>query len=123
MGTSAAFISNLKRLNDLHPMPNNSPHNPHPLPIVERHPSPRPLAKDEGQEGGAGRVHLRIVSIRKRLLDPDNLSVKWLIDCLRYSSIIRGDEPDKITLQVEQRKCSKGEAEATEIWLTLPPKA
>ena len=104
-------------------MPNNSPHHPHPLPELERNPRPRSLAKNEEQEGGAGRVHLRIVSIRKRLLDPDNLSVKWLIDCLRYSSIIRGDEPDKITLQVEQRKCSKGESEATQIFITLPPKA
>ena len=103
-------------------MPNHLYHHPHPLPELERHLSPRPLATHEEQEGGASRVHLRIVSIRKRLLDPDNLSVKWLIDCLRYSSIIRGDEPDKITLQVEQRKCSKGEAEATEIWLTFPQK-
>ena len=103
-------------------MPNHLHHHPHPLPELERHLSTGTLAKDEGEEGGASRVHLRIVSIRKRLLDPDNLSVKWLIDCLRYSSIIRGDEPDKITLQVEQRKCAKGEAEATEIWLTLPPK-
>ena len=103
-------------------MPNHSPHNPHSLPILERHSCTGALAKDEGEEGGAGRVHLRIVSIRKRLLDPDNLSVKWIIDCLRYSSIIRGDEPDKITLQVEQRKCAKGEAEATQIYITLPPK-
>ena len=101
-------------------MPNHSPHNPHPLPIVERHPSPRTLAKDEEQEGGAGRVHLRIVSIRKRLLDPDNLSVKWIIDCLRYARIIQGDEPDKITLQVEQRKCAKGEEESTQVWITFP---
>jgi len=104
-------------------MPNHSPHNTHPLPKLERHPRTGPLAKDEGEEGGAGRVHLRIVSIRKRLLDPDNLSVKWFIDCCRYAGIIRGDEHDKITLQIEQRKCAKGEAEATQIWLTLPPKA
>ena len=103
-------------------MPNHLHHHPHPLPLVERHPSAGPLATHEEQEADSSRVHLRIVSIRKRLLDPDNLSVKWLIDCLRYSSIIRGDEPDKITLQVEQRKCGKGEAEATEIWLTLPQK-
>ena len=104
-------------------MPNHLYHDPHPLPELERDLSPRPLATNEEQENGAGRVHLRIVSIRKRLLDPDNLSVKWLIDCLRYSSIIRGDEPDKITLQVEQRKCAKGESEATQIFITLPPKA
>ena len=104
-------------------MPNNPPHNPNPLPLMERNPCTRPLATHEEQEADSSRVHLRIVSIRKRLLDPDNLSVKWLIDCLRYSKIIRGDEPDKITLQVEQRKCAKGEAEATQIYITLPPKA
>jgi hypothetical protein len=103
-------------------MPNHLYHDPNPLPELERNPSAGPLATHEGEEGGAGRVHLRIVSIRKRLLDPDNLSVKWLIDCLRYASIIRGDEPDKITLQVEQRKCGKGESEATQIYITLPPK-
>ena len=103
-------------------MPNHLYHDPHPLPLMERNPCTGTLAKDEGEEGRASRVHLRIVSIRKRLLDPDNLSVKWLIDCLRYSRIIQGDEPDKITLQVEQRKCAKGEAEATEIWLTFPQK-
>jgi hypothetical protein len=104
-------------------MPDNSPHHPHPLPELERNPCPRTLATHEGKEGGADRVHLRIVSIRKRLLDPDNLSVKWLIDCLRYARVIQGDEPDKITLQVEQRKCGKGEAEATQIFITFPPKA
>ena len=103
-------------------MPNHLYHDPHPLPELERNPSAGPLATHEEQEANSSRVHLRIVSIRKRLLDPDNLSVKWLIDCLRYSKIIRGDEPDKITLQVEQRKCAKGEAEATEIWLTFPQK-
>ena len=103
-------------------MPNHLYHDTHPLPELERNPCTGTLAKDEGEEGGAGRVHLRIISIRKRLLDPDNLSVKWLIDSLRYASIIRGDEPDKITLQVEQRKCGKGEAEATQIYITLPPK-
>ena len=104
-------------------MPNNLHHHPHTLPELERDSSPGTLATNEGEEIGAGRVHLRIVSIRKRLLDPDNLSVKWIIDCLRYARIIQGDEPDKITLQVEQRKCAKGEAEATQIFITLPPKA
>ena len=104
-------------------MPNHLYHDPYPLPELERHLSPRPLATHEGEEADSSRIHLRIVSIRKRLLDPDNLSPKWIIDCLRYSKIIRGDEPDKITLQVEQRKCAKGEAEATQIWITLPPKA
>jgi hypothetical protein len=78
------------------------------------------LAKGQGEKSNTGRVHLCIVSIRKRLLDPDNLSPKWIIDCLRYASIIRGDEPDKITLQVEQRKCAKSEEESTQVWITFP---
>lgn len=104
-------------------MPNHLYHDPHPLPELEHNPCTGTLATHEEQEADSSRVHLRVVSIRKRLLDPDNLSVKWLIDCLRYARIIQGDEPDKITLQVEQRKCAKGEAETTQIFITLPPKA
>jgi hypothetical protein len=96
------------------------PKNSSSLPILERNPLNGTLAKSEGKKSDSGRVHLCIVSIRKRLLDPDNLSPKWLIDCLRYSQIIRGDEPDKITLQVEQRKCAKGEEESTQVWITFP---
>ncbi len=96
------------------------PNNPSSLSVMERNPLNGTLAKGQGEKSNAGRVHLCIVSIRKRLLDPDNLSPKWIIDCLRYASIIRGDEPDKITLQVEQRKCAKGEEESTQVWITFP---
>ena len=52
-----------------------------------------------------------------------NLSVKWLLDACRYARIIRGDEPEKITLEVTQRKCAKGEREHTiiEIVQTTQP--
>lgn len=91
---------------------------PWPNPIVEcpaRHES---LAKDQGKEAATGRLHIRFVSVRKRLCDPDNLSVKWLLDCLRFIGAIQGDEPDKITLEVTQRKAVKGEQEYTEIEIT-----
>jgi hypothetical protein len=104
-------------------MPNHLYHDSHPLPELERHPSAGTLATHEGEETDSSRVHLRIVSIRKRLIDPDNVSAKWLIDCCRYAGIIRGDEHDKITLQIEQRKCGKGESEATQIFLTYAKKA
>lgn len=84
-------------------------------PILERPAGNAALGEDESQEGHSGRVHLRIVSVRKRLLDPDNLSPKWTIDCLRYVGAISGDEPDKITLEVSQRKAEKGEEEFTEV--------
>ena len=90
------------------------------LPIMERNPLNGTLAKSQGEKSNTGRVHLCIVRIAKRMLDPDNISPKWIIDCLRSSRIIQGDEPDKITLQVEQRKCAKGEEESTQVWITFP---
>jgi hypothetical protein len=49
-----------------------------------------------------------------------SLSEKWTLDCLRYIGVIRGDEPDKITLETTQRKAAKGEAEHTLITITYP---
>jgi len=72
-----------------------------------------PLGKGKSKEGTTGRVHIRFVSIRKRLLDPDNISEKWTLDALRFAGIICGDEPDKITLETTQRKANKNEDEKT----------
>ena len=41
-----------------------------------------------------------------------------MLDCLRYCQAIRGDEPDKITLETTQRKTEKGEEEFTLIEIT-----
>ena len=87
---------------------------------LERIASNEPLASSERKAESPSRIHLSIVSIRKRLCDPDNLSPKGLIDCLRYCGAIPGDEPDKITLETSQRKAEKGEAERTEITITYP---
>ena len=81
--------------------------------VMERSAGDESLATNQGQERAAGKLHVRFVSVRKRLLDPDNVSVKWTLDCLRYAGIIRGDEPDKISLEVSQRKTNKGEREQT----------
>jgi hypothetical protein len=78
------------------------------------------LAEKPIETPATGRVHIRFESVRKRLCDPDNLSEKWTLDCLRYIGVIRGDEPDKITLETTQRRTEKGEAEHTEITITYP---
>ena len=78
------------------------------------------LAEGKAETSDSKRVHIRFVSVRKRLCDPDNLSEKWLLDCLRYCHIISGDEPDKITLETTQRKAGKGEAEVTIIEILSP---
>ena len=78
------------------------------------------LAEKPIETRSTGRVHIRFVSVRKRLLDPDNICEKWTLDCLRYIGVIRGDEPDKITLETSQRKAEKGEEERTEITINYP---
>ena len=88
--------------------------------ILECNPGNGSLGQIEGQEGATGKFLVRFESVRKRLCDPDNLSVKWLLDSLRYCKIIPGDEPDKIQLEVSQRKCEEGEPEATIITITFP---
>ena len=67
----------------------------------------------KNQKGPTGRIFIRFVSVRKRLLDPDNLCEKYLLDCLRYTSLISGDEPEKVSIQTTQRKCQQGESERT----------
>jgi hypothetical protein len=85
----------------------------------ELEPNPRDAALPEGeaQARPAGLIHVRIVSVRKRLCDPDNLSPKWLLDCLRYCGAICDDTPEEITLETTQRKAAKGEEEHTLIQL------
>ena len=78
------------------------------------------LAKKPIETHTTSRVHIRFESVRKRLLDPDNICEKWTLDCLRYIGVIRGDEPDKITLETTQRRASKNEEEHTEITITYP---
>jgi len=83
--------------------------------VVERPAIHEPLAANQGEEGATGKLFIRFVSVRKRLLDPDNLAEKWLLDCLRYCRAIHGDEPEKISIETTQRKAAKGETEHTEI--------
>lgn len=74
-----------------------------------------PLGKKQVQEVDSRPVLISVVSHRKRLCDTDNLMPKWHIDCLRYSCLIQGDEPEKATIKTSQIKCKKGEEEYTEI--------
>lgn len=94
---------------------NLSPSDSNALPVVERPACNEPLAQDQGQEERPERVLVRFVIARKRCLDPDNCAIKWLLDSLRYCRAIRGDEPEKITIEIEQRKTRKGEQETVTI--------
>ena len=70
-----------------------------------------------GEAQGARLPHCRFTLSRRKLLDVDAkyASVKDLLDCLTIAGVIPGDKEGQITLEVIQRKTSKGETETTEI--------
>jgi len=74
-----------------------------------------PLGKVAREEEDSGRVRVRIVSFRKRLIDPDNLAPKYFIDCLRYAGFIRDDRAQDIALEVSQQKVKSKAEEYTRI--------
>jgi hypothetical protein len=72
-----------------------------------------PLAAEEIQRPSGERLLVRVTSIRRRLLDEDNLCEKYHVDLCRYAGIIPCDSPDKIKIEVCQFKAGRGEQEKT----------
>lgn len=78
------------------------------------------LAAVSGKEADAARVRVRVVSYRKRLIDPDNLCPKFHIDACRYAGFIKDDSAKEIELSVIQEKVNSRELERTEITIETP---
>ena len=81
---------------------------------------PEPIVRDEPMgkeevEGQHTRRSVTVTSYRVRLLDPDNLCIKYHIDGLRYAGIIRDDTANDIELFVKQHKVATRKEERTEI--------
>ena len=74
-----------------------------------------PVEQEKREARHAGRFHVRVVSFRRRLLDPDNLCPKYFIDCLRYAGLIPDDRAQDITLESRQEKVGSKAEERTEI--------
>lgn len=72
--------------------------------VIERAIWHEPVAAPKRKAGDAGRVLVRVVSYRRRLIDADNLCPKYFIDCLRYAGIIRDDSPQFIEVATAQEK-------------------
>lgn len=81
-----------------------------PEPIVRN----EPLVEKE-VKGRDPRRRVTISSYRVRLLDPDNLCVKYHIDGLRYEGVIRDDTTNDVELFARQVKVKTRKEERTEI--------
>jgi len=86
--------------------------------LPERPVCHEPLATNKGETSHTSRIHVSIISYRRRLLDPDNLCPKYFIDCLRYAGFLQDDREEDITLQVSQVKVKGKDQERTEIELS-----
>lgn len=86
-----------------------------PSPIAQSLVRHEPLATAKGEKSHTGRVPVRVISYRRRLLDLDNATPKYFVDCCRYAGLIRQDTPDAIDYQISQVKVKKKEDERTEI--------
>ncbi len=87
-------------------------------PVVERTTVNEPLGTNEAQERHSGRLAVVVTSFRRRLLDEDNLAIKWAVDACRYAGILHSDAPDQVSIKAKQQKVKTKEEERTEIEIT-----
>lgn len=92
-----------------------------PRPTAEPQPAPkrRIQKKSKDETRNPIRYLVRITSIRRILLDEDNLVPKWHVDTLRYAGILHSDAPGACHIITTQRKALKQEQEHTEIVVEL----
>lgn len=84
-------------------------------PKLERNLGDATLVKAHPQKPVSQRFLVRIKSVRKRLLDEDNLCCKYVVDLCRYSGILPSDAPGTTKIEVCQEKADKGAPEEIKI--------
>ena len=72
-----------------------------------------PMEPQEDEGGNIRRSRIRITSKRCRLLDPDNLCVKFIVDALRHCSVIKDDTTKEIEVYIKQVKVKTRKEEKT----------
>ena len=106
--------------NSVHETPNRSEIQ---NPKSKRHQTPALVSAIQGKTESVQRTRIRFTGYRVRPLDPDNFAggCKDLLDGLRHSGIILGDEPWRIIFETAQEKVKTYAEERTVIEIeTLP---
>ena len=83
--------------------------------VVEPTPEYVNVAAPRLQKASRQSFRVRVVSVRNRLIDEDNLSCKYVVDQLRYAGLIPNDDAATTKIEVSQRKCEEGEPEHVRI--------
>lgn len=82
-------------------------------PELERSAGHGAVGKGKAKKGDSRRFLVRVTSIRRRLIDEDNLCEKYVVDCCRYAGLLPSDDPGQTRIEARQRKAGKEEAEGT----------
>ena len=102
----------------------NETHNRSEIPNSEPecHQTPALDSANAGKEKGFPRIIVRFIGYRVRPLDPDNFAggCKDLLDALRHSKLIPGDEPWRIIFETAQEKVKTYAEECTKIEIEIP---
>jgi hypothetical protein len=75
-----------------------------------------PLGKVKSKKEHSGRIHIRLTTKRKRLIDPDNIVAKYFVDCLRYAGAINDDTEKDVTIETRQEKTREKEETIIELF-------
>lgn len=87
---------------------------------------PEPVVRNDALEKGSPKkansrlIQVRIISHRRRLIDPDNCIGKWHLDCCRYAGFIPEDSAAHIEYRISQEKVSSKDEEKTVIEIEVP---
>jgi len=110
-GTIYGSATDLRRARKERGRANLLPRNAGSIAELERTAWNAALVKARAQTALGQRFLVRVTSIRKRLLDEDNLCEKYHVDLLRYSGVLPADDPSQTHIEVCQRKADPGEGE------------
>ncbi len=92
-----------------------------PSPQLERPVQHDALAAPQVKGPDTAKFLVRVTSFRRRLLDEDNLAVKFHVDCCRYAGLIPSDAPSQTHVEARQEKVKDKDSERTEITIERTP--
>lgn len=82
-------------------------------PELERRVADAAVGEKKAKGGDRQRFLVRVTSVRRRLIDEDNLCAKYVVDCCRNAGLIPDDCPATTRIETTQRKAGKEEQEHT----------
>ena len=80
---------------------------------LESNPRDAALDAKEVQGRPSQKFLVRVTSLRRRLIDEDNLCEKYAVDLCRYAGILPSDEASQCKIEVCQEKVGKEKPEET----------